>query len=104
MIRDGSILSRWLWLKRDRDQASARAVGDATRSPPVPTADDIASLGAHSDFRPYLQTGVDPQVRARALRVLWSSDPSLSRLDGLIDYGGDYTGSGDQKPDRAETS
>lgn len=104
MIRDGSFFTRWLWLKRDWDPASARAVGDATRSPPVPTADDLAGLGAHSDFRPYLQSGVDPEVRALALRVLWASDPSLSRLDGLIDYGGDYTGSGDPKPERTETS
>lgn len=104
MIRDGSFLGRWLWPKRDHGHGSTRAAGGAAPTPPVPTADDLASLGAHSDFRPYLQTGVDPEVRARALRVLWASDPSLSRLDGLIDYGGDYTGLGDPKPDGSETS
>lgn len=52
---------------------------------------DIESLNADSDFRPFLRKGVSEQLQRRALRKLWLSDPVLANVDGLVDYGEDFT-------------
>ena len=52
---------------------------------------DIASLDKDSDFSAFLRQGVPEELRRRALRVLWRSDPVLANLDGLNDYDEDFT-------------
>lgn len=52
---------------------------------------DIDSLTADSDFTAFLQEGVPEALRRQALRRLWRSNPVLANLDGLIDYGEDYS-------------
>lgn len=52
---------------------------------------DIDSLDADSDFTPFLKKGVSEQLQRRALRKLWLSDPVLANVDGLLDYGEDFT-------------
>jgi len=52
---------------------------------------DIASLDASSDFTVFMRPGVPAHLRTLALRKLWRSDPIFSKLDGLVEYGGDYT-------------
>ncbi|UUX52028.1 DUF3306 domain-containing protein [Nisaea acidiphila] len=52
---------------------------------------DIESLDAESDFTPFMQTNVPEFLRRRALRALWRLNPVLANVDGLIDYGEDYT-------------
>jgi hypothetical protein len=52
---------------------------------------DIASLDARSDFTVFMRPGVPAHLRTLALRKLWRSDPIFSKLDGLVEYGGDYT-------------
>lgn len=52
---------------------------------------DIDSLTAESDFTAFLKEGVPAELKRLALRKLWSSDPVLANLDGLVDYGEDYT-------------
>ena len=70
--------------------------GDATRcEPEVEKIDlsqlpDIESLTYESDFSVFMQPGVPRELRNRALRKLWRSDPILANLDGLVDYGDDY--------------
>jgi hypothetical protein len=54
---------------------------------------DVEELTAESDFTPFLQKGVSEQLQRRALRKLWLSDPVLANVDGLVDYGGDFTDS-----------
>jgi len=53
---------------------------------------DIDSLDKDSDFSAFLRQGVPEEIRRRALRVLWRSDPVLANLDGLNDYDEDFTG------------
>ena len=36
---------------------------------------------------------VPDRIRRRALRRLWLSNPALANLDGLLDYGEDFTDS-----------
>ncbi|MEO9515124.1 MAG: DUF3306 domain-containing protein [Paracoccaceae bacterium] len=52
---------------------------------------DPAHMDAESDFKAFLQDTVPARLRTRALRQLWRVNPVLANLDGLIDYGEDYT-------------
>ena len=49
------------------------------------------SLSYESDFTAFFKEGVPEALKRRVLRVLWRSNPTLANLDGLIDYGDDYT-------------
>jgi Protein of unknown function (DUF3306) len=52
---------------------------------------DIESLDAGSDFSVFMRPGVPAQLRTQALRKLWRSDPIFSKIDGLLEYGEDYS-------------
>ena len=54
---------------------------------------DIDSLDAESDYTGFLKEGVPEQLQRQALRKLWRSNPVLANLDGLLDYGEDFTDS-----------
>lgn len=72
-----------------RDEAVA---GDGGTT--VPDLPDIAELNAESDFSAFLREGVSEDLRRRALRVLWRSDPVLANLDGLNDYDENFRAAG----------
>ncbi len=71
--------------------------GDGTRPEEAapPDLPDIDSLDAESDFTVFMRDGVPDQMRKLALRKLWRSDPVLANLDGLLEYGEDYTDAAD---------
>lgn len=52
---------------------------------------DPDTLGAGDDFKAFLTDAVPARLKARALRRLWLSNPVLANVDGLVDYGGDFT-------------
>jgi hypothetical protein len=52
---------------------------------------DIETLDASSDFTLFMRPGVPAHLRSLALRKLWRSDPIFSKLDGMVEYGEDYT-------------
>lgn len=52
---------------------------------------DIESLDASSDYTGFMSSKVSDTVRNMALRKLWRSDSVFANLDGLIDYGEDFT-------------
>ncbi|MDF1748944.1 MAG: DUF3306 domain-containing protein [Alphaproteobacteria bacterium] len=54
----------------------------------------LDSLGPGSDFKAFMASTVPAQLRNLALRKLWRSNPVLANLDGLIDYGDDFTDAG----------
>lgn len=41
--------------------------------------------------REFLDSGLPQRLKTRALRRLWRLNPTLANLDGLVDYGEDYT-------------
>lgn len=43
------------------------------------------------DFSAFMQKAVPEALRRRALRQLWRSNPVLANLDGLVDFGEDFT-------------
>jgi ABC-type Na+ efflux pump permease subunit len=54
---------------------------------------DPDTLGLGDDFRAFMARTVPDRLRRRALRRLWTSNPTLANLDGLLDYADDYTDS-----------
>ena len=52
---------------------------------------DPDTLTEGDDFKVFLTKAVPARIRTRALRCLWRVNPVLANLDGLIDYGQDFT-------------
>lgn len=109
---EAGFLSRWSRLKQDgpEDEAAvsdAHADGAPTSSAaPEPATEDersdeeiLAALGLKhpdslqpgDDVRGFMQAAVPDRLRRLALRSLWRSNPTLANLDGLVEYGEDYT-------------
>jgi hypothetical protein len=55
----------------------------------LPTLDDVAKLGADSDFSAFVSQGVDKNVQRLAMKKLFS-DPHFNVMDGLDIYIDDY--------------
>ena len=54
---------------------------------------DPDTMKAGDDFQVFMAKAVPDRLRRRALRHLWLSNPALANLDGLLDYGEDFTDS-----------
>lgn len=52
---------------------------------------DFQSLNFQSDYAEFMRADIPRDVRNKALRQLWNSDPIFSTSDGLTDYCEDYT-------------
>lgn len=52
---------------------------------------DPDSLVEGDDAAAFMAKAVPDRIRRRALRQLWRVNPVLANLDGLVDYGEDYT-------------
>lgn len=52
---------------------------------------DPDALLPGQDVRAFMAKAVPDRIRRRALRQLWKLNPVLANLDGLVDYGEDYT-------------
>ncbi len=74
------------------DQAALEARDDAEilAELNLPDPDD---LKAGDDIRGFMMNAVPERLRRRALRRLWRLNPVLANVDGLVDYGEDFTDS-----------
>lgn len=54
---------------------------------------DPDTLSQGDDFSVFMAKAVPDQIRRRALRTLWRSNPVLANVDALVDYGEDFTDS-----------
>ncbi len=52
---------------------------------------DPDTLKMGDDFSAFMAKAVPDQIRRRALRTLWRSNPVLANVDMLVDYGEDFT-------------
>jgi len=117
MKSDDSPLSRWSRLKRaaragevpgtQRPDAAAGPGEDGAAAPDEPAAatdtrtdaelleelglPDPDSIGPGDDVKGFMAQAVPARLRNRALRALWRSNPVLANVDGLVDYGEDFT-------------
>ncbi|MFA7429354.1 MAG: DUF3306 domain-containing protein [Rhodospirillaceae bacterium] len=106
----GGFLSRWARLKAETQAPEAApemvplpeaealpgVPEDAPPEPEAPPFDpadlpDIDSLTADSDYSMFMNAQVPEDLRNRALRKLWTSDPVYAVRDGLLDYDEDFT-------------
>ncbi len=72
----------------DRDPAAA---ADEIEAAPDFSNVDFDKLDFESDYTPFMGANVDDELRNKALRKLWVSNPVLANMDGLDDYCEDYT-------------
>ena len=49
------------------------------------------SLAQADDFKVFLTDQIPARIKTRALRHLWRANPVLACVDGLVDYGEDFT-------------
>ena len=54
---------------------------------------DPDEMEVGDDFSKFMARAVPERLRRRALRKLWLSNPLLANVDGLVDYGEDFTDS-----------
>ena len=54
---------------------------------------DPDTLKIGDDVKGFMSKAVPDRLRRRALRRLWTLDPVLANVDGLVDYGQDFTDS-----------
>ena len=66
----------------------------ASLSLPVP--EDVNS---GEMLQKFMANGVPTYLRRRAMRALWRSNPVFANLDGLVDYGDDFTDAANVVPD-----
>ena len=52
---------------------------------------DPDTLNRGDDFSAFMAEAVPDRIRRWALRRLWGTNPALANLDGLLDYGEDFT-------------
>ncbi|MCK0142963.1 DUF3306 domain-containing protein [Aliiroseovarius sp. F20344] len=52
---------------------------------------DPDTMEEGDDFKVFLTEAVPARIRTRALRRLWRLNPVLANVDGLVDYGEDFT-------------
>jgi hypothetical protein len=71
-------------------QSEASAPDPMAEAPPPPTLSDAEALTPASDFKPFVDRAVSPEVRNLAMKKLFS-DPHFNVMDGLDIYIDDYT-------------
>lgn len=78
---------------------AAEIVGTPALEDERPDHEVLAELGLSDpekmqpgdDFTSFLRKEVPEHLRRRALRRLWRTNPVLANVDGLVDYGSDFT-------------
>lgn len=111
---DESFLARWSRRKQAADGSGAVAPAPGEEPPagrdmqqpgtdPKDTVDlsklpSIESLGKDSDYSMFMHKAVPDELRLKALRRMWSTDPALAVPELLDIHAWDYTGNDGIKP------
>lgn len=110
MSRKEGFLDRWSRLKETGEtpdvetmEAAVSAVATAETAEVDERSDEeiLAELGLPDpddltlgdDVAGFMSKAVPDRLRRKALRQLWRANPVLANLDGLVEYGEDYTDS-----------
>lgn len=105
MSDEPDFASRWSERKKAvQEEAEAEAVIQEVEEevedlPELTEAELLEELGlkdpdemvAGDDFSAFMGKAIPQQLKNRALRKLWLSNPVLANIDNLVDYGEDYT-------------
>ncbi len=107
MSRKEGFLDRWSRLKETGEPPEAEAPLVEAEKPEEPEVDErsdeeiLVELGLPDpddltlgdDVTGFMSKAVPDRLRRRALRQLWRTNPVLANVDGLVEYGEDYTDS-----------
>lgn len=83
-----------------RPVTSESADGPQTRDPhgaaplteeEVAALPDPDTLTDPADFKVFLRQGVPHWLKTKAMRKMWTTNPVFANVDGLVDYGEDFT-------------
>lgn len=85
---DGDVEAKSTEIGRQSTTLSAGSEAEETRQPPV--LPSIASLTKDSDFSPFMQADVPPELRNQAMKKLFA-DPHYNVMDMLDTYVDDYS-------------
>lgn len=102
MSEEDGFLSRWSARKRGKAEEPEVAAAPVEEAAPEPDLSEEDYLAEHEltdpdemekddDFAAFMKTGVPEALKRRALRRLWTLNPVLANVDGLVEYGEDYT-------------
>jgi len=110
---DAQFLSRWSRRKLEAREAAEKPVAEEASVPQEEDAGtiaareaelqanreaaeavDLATLSEKSDFSVFMKDGVPAVLRRQAMAALWRSSPVFANVDGLVDYGEDFTDPG----------
>ncbi len=110
---DSQFLSRWSRRKLEAREAAEKPIAEeasvlqeedaetiAAREAELQAnreaaeAVDMATLNEKSDFSVFMKDGVPAVLRRQAMAALWRSSPVFANVDGLVDYGEDFTDPG----------
>jgi len=84
-------LSRWSRRKREaREEPADKAPAKSDKAKPAPELPPVDELNYDSDFKAFMDKGVDNRLRRLALKKLFN-DPRFNVTDGLDDYAEDYS-------------
>ena len=80
---------------RGNERGESPASGGDTQRPPAATVDPatlppIESIGAGTDIRAFLQSGVPSDLTRAALRRAWTSDPAIRDFIGIAENQWDF--------------
>ncbi len=80
----------------DKAQAEASRESEAAEKTDAELLEELGlpdpdTLAPGDDVAAFLRGAVPERLRRRALRRLWRLNPTLANVDGLVDYGGDFT-------------
>lgn len=102
---DRSFAARWSARKQavEAEEAKPEVVEKTPPEPEKTDAEILTGLNlkdpddmeAGDDFSGFMNAAIPRRLRNRALRKLWATNPELGVVDGLLDYGEDFTGKGD---------
>lgn len=92
---------RWSRLKREDPVPPPAETPEPAPEDERPDEEILEELGLPhpdelqpgDDIRGFMKAAVPDRLRRLALRSLWRSNPVLANVDGLVDYGGDFTDS-----------
>jgi hypothetical protein len=76
------------------ENAAGKDAADEEAAVDLSTLPDVDSLDESSDFSVFMQNGIPEELQRRALHKLWRLDPAFGHVDGLLEYGEDFTGTG----------
>lgn len=84
-------LARWSRMKQEsREEPADKPPAKADEPKPAPELPPVDELNYDSDFKAFMDKGVDSRLRRLALKKLFS-DPRFNVTDGLDDYAEDYS-------------